>query len=93
MAREGYFTHRSPDGSGLAVRYRRAGIDCPGGENIYRAPIDGLRVDERALGHRIVREWMASPDHRETLLTPRFDRQGIGVRVADGQVYATQDFC
>jgi uncharacterized protein YkwD len=93
MARRNYFAHRSPDDTGLADRYRRAGIDCPGGENIYLAPNGGLLVAERALGERIVREWMASPGHRENVLTARFDRQGIGVVVADGRVYATQNFC
>lgn len=94
MATRGYFDHESPDGIGVAERYRRAGIDCPGGENIYVLPNGELQVSDRALADRVVREWLRSPGHRETLLKERFDRQGIGVAVGtDGRVYITQNLC
>lgn len=94
MATRGYFDHESPEGVGLAERYRRAGIDCPGGENIYTLPHGELQISDRALADRVVREWLRSPGHRETMLKSRFDRQGIGVAVGpDGRVYVTQDLC
>lgn len=88
-----YFAHEGPGGAGLADRYDRFGIDCPGGENIYFTRAGGLATTERVLAEHVVREWMDSPPHRETLLTERYTRQGIGVVVADGGVYATQDLC
>lgn len=38
--------------------------------------------------------WMNSTGHRENILTPSFDREGIGVAIApDSRVYITEDFC
>jgi uncharacterized protein YkwD len=38
--------------------------------------------------------WMNSTGHRENILTPSFDREGIGVAIAlDNKVYITEDFC
>jgi uncharacterized protein YkwD len=38
--------------------------------------------------------WMNSSGHRENILTPTFDREGIGVAIAsDDKVYITEDFC
>ena len=38
--------------------------------------------------------WMNSSGHRENILTPSFDREGIGVAIApDNKVYITEDFC
>ena len=38
--------------------------------------------------------WMDSPGHRENILTDSFDREGIGIEIAeDDKVYITQNFC
>ena len=38
--------------------------------------------------------WMESPGHRRNILTPTFDREGIGVAIAtDDKVYITENFC
>ncbi|MCK9591043.1 MAG: CAP domain-containing protein [Methanoregula sp.] len=38
--------------------------------------------------------WMNSSGHRENILTPTFDREGIGVAIAsDAKVYITENFC
>ncbi len=38
--------------------------------------------------------WMNSSGHRENIVTPTFDREGIGVAIAaDNKVYITEDFC
>jgi uncharacterized protein YkwD len=38
--------------------------------------------------------WMNSSGHRENILTPTYDRQGIGVAIgSNDRVYITEDFC
>lgn len=94
MAARGYVNHTAPNGSGVADRYARFGVDCFGSENIYYTPNGGLLVTETQLAERIVAEWLASPGHRETLLSSEFSRQGIGVAIGpDGGVYVTQNVC
>jgi uncharacterized protein YkwD len=88
-----YFAHEGPGGERLGDRYARFGIDCNGGENIYRTRAGGLAATERALAEHVVREWMDSEGHREAILKERFTRQGIGIVVTGGEVYATQNFC
>lgn len=65
-----------------------------GGENIYYTPNGALQVSERALAELVVRSWLRSQGHRETLLDAGYGAQGVGVVVApDGGVYVTQDLC
>lgn len=41
-----------------------------------------------------VNGWMASPGHRENIVTPHFSYEGIGVAFSpDDEVYITQNFC
>jgi uncharacterized protein YkwD len=48
---------------------------------------------EEEIASRAVQGWMESPGHRENLLTPFWESEGIGVAVAaDGSVYVTQNF-
>lgn len=38
--------------------------------------------------------WMGSPEHKENILFPYFQKEGIGVYVTDdGKVYITENFC
>jgi uncharacterized protein YkwD len=70
MFRAGYFSHTSPSGDGPAERIRRGGIPfMAAGENLALAPT----VDVAHSG------LMASPGHRQNILTPEFSRIGIGV--------------
>ena len=39
----------------------------------------------------IVQGWMKSPAHRENLLSPNYDREGIGVAISGNEVYVTED--
>lgn len=74
-----------------------------GGENlalnsIGRPVQDGERrefhTDIEDVSQAIVRGWMESPEHRENILQPAWENQGIGVHVTDeGAVYVTQKFC
>jgi uncharacterized protein YkwD len=93
MHERDYFAHEAPDGAGVDDRYARFGIDCNGGENIYLTRAGGLAATEGMLADHVVREWMNSEGHREAILRDRYTSQGIGIVVADGAVYATQNFC
>lgn len=77
-----------------------------GGENLaytfYEAPVrteSGVEVydSERELARGIVDGWMNSTGHRENLLRPYWEREGIGVYAIEEEgrlrVYATQHFC
>lgn len=89
MARQGFFSHETPDGLRLKDRARAAGISHFQllGENI--ACNQGF--DDP--GVFAVERWMLSPGHRRNILNARFQRSAIGVFVApDGTVYLTQDF-
>lgn len=49
---------------------------------------------EEELAAGIVEQWMNSPDHRENLLRPFWENEGIGIHVtSEGEVFATQNFC
>lgn len=51
------------------------------------------------LAQGIVNQWMNSEGHRENILEPYWENEGIGIKVADNPdgegkiVYATQNFC
>jgi uncharacterized protein YkwD len=47
-----------------------------------------------AIAQTTVGGWMNSSGHRKNILTPTFDREGIGVAIAsDNKVYITENFC
>ena len=49
---------------------------------------------QEEIAQSTVSSWMNSPGHRQNILTPTYDREGIGVAIAtDNKVYITQDFC
>ncbi len=46
------------------------------------------------LAANAVSGWMGSPEHRENVLFPHFQKEGIGIYVTDsGKVYITENFC
>ncbi|MGQ3410682.1 CAP domain-containing protein [Natrinema sp. LN54] len=110
MAQRDYFAHTNPDGEGPYDRFRDVDSYCQGyGENIAMTWVD-RRVERpgeggpvryqtaEGLATGLVNQWMNSTDHREAILeegeTPRWDRAGVGVYIADdGSVYAGQNFC
>ena len=93
MRDRGFVNHTNPDGKEPADRAEAAGLDCAPGENIYQAPRGALADSEAALADHVVRSWLDSPGHRETLLDGQFGRQGVGVAVGEDAVYVTQVFC
>lgn len=46
-----------------------------------------------AIAQITVAGWMNSTGHRENILTPAFDREGIGIAIASEKVYITENFC
>lgn len=53
--------------------------------------------NETRIARGLVRQWMNSPGHRENILRPYWNNEGIGVATAETsegtRVYATQNFC
>jgi uncharacterized protein YkwD len=89
MARQGFFSHVSPDGSRLRDRAKAAGIVrfTIVGENIAY----NLGYDDP--GAFAVERWMLSPGHRANILYSGFHAMAVGTSVGpDGAVYLTQTF-
>jgi uncharacterized protein YkwD len=46
------------------------------------------------VAEEVVDGWMKSPGHRQNMLTPTYDREGIAVAIASNdKIYVTQNFC
>lgn len=107
MARNGFVGHVTPDGEQPYQRYSTC-IDSGGyfDENVANTwynrnivydqaepPVMHLS-DEQEVAEHLVRKWMDSEGHRETLLRGAWEKIGIGVVVGDNnEVFATQAFC
>jgi uncharacterized protein YkwD len=49
---------------------------------------------QKKIAETTVQGWMKSPGHRQNILTPYWNNEGIGVFIApDDKVYITQNFC
>ncbi|MFI5667664.1 CAP domain-containing protein [Streptomyces sp. NPDC051704] len=83
MAVRGFFDHTDPDGNTPWDRATKAGLSGLGGENIARGQGDAQAV---------MNAWMNSPGHKANILNCEFRTLGVGVYVADGGPWWTQDF-
>ncbi|MGV9322089.1 CAP domain-containing protein [Streptomyces sp. NPDC003660] len=83
MAARAFFDHTDPDGATPWDRAAKAGITGLGGENIARGQSDAAAVMEA---------WMNSPGHRANILNCDFKTLGVGVHLAPGGPWWTQDF-
>lgn len=83
MAARGFFDHTDPDGATPWDRAAKAGVTGLGGENIARGQTDAAAVMEA---------WMNSPGHRANILNCDFKTLGVGVHMASGGPWWTQDF-
>ncbi|WP_030195089.1 CAP domain-containing protein [Streptomyces sp. NRRL S-87] len=83
MAVRGFFDHTDPDGRNPWDRANAVGIGGLGGENIARGQGDAAAV---------MAAWMNSPGHRENILNCEFRTLGVGVYLAPGGPWWTQDF-
>ncbi|MDI2131790.1 CAP domain-containing protein [Yinghuangia seranimata] len=84
MVARNYFAHNSPEGSSAGDRINATGYQwSTWGENI-------------AMGQRTPAEvmdaWMNSPGHRANILNCSFTEIGVGVNLASGSPYWTQNF-
>lgn len=71
MLARGYFAHKSPSGTTVRERSRRAGYEWRTiGENIAEGQTS---VDE------VMTTWMDSPGHRQNILNPNFRELGVGL--------------
>ncbi|GGT40315.1 hypothetical protein GCM10010271_50450 [Streptomyces kurssanovii] len=83
MAARGFFDHTNPDGETPWDRAEQAGVSDLGGENIARGQADAEAV---------MNSWMNSEGHRANILNCDFTTLGIGVHMADGGPWWTQNF-
>ena len=90
MKRRDFFGHVSPEGVGFASRlpaeegwrFKRSG------ENLWKG-VGKLNWRADALAVETVKDWIASPSHRENLLDAEYDLAGVGVVIGDEQVLVT----
>jgi uncharacterized protein YkwD len=110
MAEYDFFAHESPSGETMGERYGRFGYSCrvmdesqggyvTGGENIWKVTYTSgvIQDSESTLAAMAVSDWMDSPGHRENIVFPYWESEGIGVAVRDKPasttVIITQNFC
>lgn len=102
MAQRNYFAHVSPNGVTHQEFRKRYNSNCEiTGQNLYRIRLSGQQVfinrtlsDLPSLAKEIVQGWLDSPGHRENLLSPYYQTEGIGIFVTKkGTIYVTQEFC
>ena len=86
MARRNYLSHHSPEGTNPVDRISRSGLSG------FTLAAENLgKTNRRDPNREIVDNWLASPDHRQNLLTPPFNTTGIGIaRASDGSLIYTQ---
>jgi uncharacterized protein YkwD len=70
MAERSYLSHVTPEGNDLAARLQVT-------QRAYRAAGENIAGNESA--RRAVRSWLTSRDHRANLLSPDYERIGVGV--------------
>jgi uncharacterized protein YkwD len=89
MAREGFFSHQTPEGRRLKDRAHAIGIEH------FRVIAENIAYNQgyEDPGAFAVERWMISPGHRTNILYVGFQAAAVGVFVsADGAVYLTQAF-
>jgi uncharacterized protein YkwD len=79
MAQDGYFAHRSADGSAFSTRLRSFYSASP--TQLWAVGENLLWSTGSLTGTRALDMWLASPPHRRNLLDPRW--REIGVSAVD----------
>jgi len=94
MAHGAPFAHENAKGRLAASEMMQARISPFGsfGENIMMKTRENLPFNAKGFAKEAVDGWMASEGHRANILSPDYDRSGIGVVVNGGNAYATQVF-
>lgn len=88
MARRGFFSHASSDGTAWDSRVRRYVDANRIGEVL--AAFSGSRGWRMA--RKVVRMWLRSHGHRVVVLDPGFRHVGVGRRRGGGMSFVTADF-
>jgi len=89
------FAHEDSQGRPAATDMMRERISPYGafGENIMYEYHSQAQFNPKRFAKAAVEGWLNSPGHRANILSPYFDRSGIGVAVTgSGMAYATQVF-
>jgi uncharacterized protein YkwD len=89
------FAHEDSKGRPAATDMMRERISPYGafGENIMYEYHSQAQFNPKSFAKAAVEGWLKSPGHRANILSPYFDRSGIGVAVSgSGMAYATQVF-
>jgi len=77
MLARGFFAHKSPSGTTVRERSRKAGYDWRAiGENI---------AEGQTSVNEVMTTWMNSPGHRENILNPAFRELGVGLVLGKGR--------
>ena len=94
MADGAPFSHQDAAGNYPAIDMVKARFGPYGfiGENIMMEKRARKGFDAEAFAKIAVDGWMESKEHRENILSPDYDRAGIGVAVKGDFAYATQVF-
>ncbi|HYM18025.1 MAG TPA: CAP domain-containing protein [Micropepsaceae bacterium] len=94
MAHGGPFSHQDAQGNYPAIDMVKERLGSYGhiGENIFMEKRGRGSFNPQAFAKIAVDEWMKSEEHRENILSPDYDRSGIGVVVNGDYAYATQVF-
>ena len=95
MAAKNYLAPRGPDGSTTAsiILDKAANFQGLLGENIAEEHYNKqIGVDVEKFAHEFVETWMSSPNHRDNLAFPSYDRSGVGAAVNGDSVFVTQLF-
>lgn len=83
MAERDFFSHTDPDGRTPWDRAEQAGISNLGGENIARG---------QQSAEAVMNSWMNSEGHRANILNCDYKTLGVGVHLAPGGPWWTQNF-
>jgi uncharacterized protein YkwD len=77
MARRGYFSHYSLNGTSFNARVQS--FYRSGGYSYWSAGENLLWARRSIKPNRVVARWLASPEHRSVLLSPQWTVMGVGV--------------
>ena len=94
MAHGGPFAHENAEGQLVAHNMMKSRVSQYGyfGENIMMEQWENLSFDAQRFARQAVDGWMASEGHRANILSPNYDRSGIGVVINGNAAYVTQVF-
>lgn len=82
MLARAYFSHENPEGERSVHRIKRTGygvVDTNACNCSYRVALGENIAKGQQSVEQVIREWMASPTHREAMLSKDYKEIGVGV--------------